>query len=288
MYNIVSSEINMIQKKTIRKEIFLSGIGIHSGKNIDLHLNPCMLGEIIFVRRDLGNFELHLDPKKIEPENSSTLVWKNIKIQTIEHLMAALYASGINSLRIELNGEEIPIMDGSASIFVDAIFEAGVKPLPEKEKAIRVLKPFDIKEKGARISVCPDSDFRIYYFISFDHPIIKNQEMTFTVKPDDFAREIAPARTFGFLKDESVLREKGLARGASFENTIVLGERDILNGPLRFPDEFVRHKILDFIGDISLLGHPVIGNFKVYKSGHKMHLKVIHFIMDNPEYWIYE
>lgn len=278
----------MIEKSTIQKEIHLSGVGVHSGTNVDLILKPSSSGQILFRRTDLDNLEFSLDSKKIETLSSTSLAGEDYKIQTIEHLMAVLYAFGIDSAVIELNGNEIPIMDGSASPFVQAILKAGIKLLPEKKKVIKILKPFIIKEKEASVSFYPDSDFKITYCIEYDHPVIQKQELSLSINLKNFVTEIAPARTFGFLKDVPALRAQGLALGGSLENAIVLDEKDVISGPLRYPDEFVRHKILDLIGDLCLLGSPILGHFKALKAGHALHLKAINFILDSPEFWTYD
>lgn len=274
-------------KKTLENEIHLSGIGIHSGKHADLILKPSIAGEIVFYRTDMDHLEFRLDPKKIEAKNSISLKADGKKIQTIEHLMATFYAFGIDSLIVELNGGEIPIMDGSAFPFVEAICEAGVKPLPERKKSIKILKPFQIREKDAFISVNPGSGFRVDYSIEYDHPAIMRQELALSVNIENFKKEIAPARTFGFLQEVPALRAQGLALGGSFQNALVLDEKGVINGPLRFSDEFVRHKVLDFIGDLSLLGSPLIGHFHAHKTGHRHHIKVIHFLLDEHEFWTF-
>lgn len=275
----------MISKNTIQKAIHISGVGIHSGKNVDIFLKPSRSGEITFRRTDLDNLELALDPRKIETKSSTYLVSEKCKIQTLEHLLAVLYMSGIDSLIIEINGDEIPIMDGSASPFVQAILNAGVMSLPESKKSIKITKPFSLEEKDAAFSFSPDSDFKITYSIEYDHPAIQKQELSLSLNLENFMKEIAPARTFGFLKDVPALRAQGLAAGGSLDNAVVLDEKSVINGPLRYPDEFVRHKILDLIGDLSLMGSPLIGHFKAQRAGHSLHLKAIHFLLDNPEFW---
>ncbi len=277
----------MIEKNTIQKEIRLSGVGIHTGKNVDLVLKPSSSGEIIFRRTDLDNLELALDPKKIETKNSTYLVSGECKIQTLEHLLAVLYMSGIESLIIDINGDEIPIMDGSAFPFAQAILNAGVMSLPERKKSIKITKPFSLEEKDAVFSFAPDSDFKITYSIEYDHPAIQRQELSLSLNQENFIKEIAPARTFGFLKDVPALRAQGLAAGGSVDNALVLDEKSVINGPLRYPDEFVRHKILDLIGDLSLMGSPLIGHFKAQRAGHGLHLEAIRFLLDNPEFWTY-
>jgi UDP-3-O-[3-hydroxymyristoyl] N-acetylglucosamine deacetylase len=275
----------MIDKRTIQNEIRFSGIGIHSGKKVDLLLKPSSSERIIFRRTDLDNLELALDPQKIETKNSTYLVSEECKIQTLEHLLAVLYMFGIDSLIIEMNGEEIPAMDGSASPFAQAILEAGVVSLPEKKNSIKIIKPFSLEEEDAVFSFSPDSDFKISYSIEYDHPAIKRQELSLSLDLENFIKEIAPARTFGFMKDVPALRAQGLAAGGSMDNAVVLDEKNVISGPLRYPDEFVRHKILDLIGDLSLMGSPLIGHFKTQKAGHSLHLKAVRFLLDNPKFW---
>jgi len=277
----------MAQKSTIQKEISLSGIGIHSGESVNLVLKPSSTGEIILRRKDLDDSEIRIDSQKIKAKRSSFLDTRKGKILTLEHLLAVLYVFGIDSLVIELDGGEIPIMDGSALAFVQAIGEAGIDSLPQKKRTIRILKPYTIQENEASLSFFPDSDFKITYSIEFDHPAIKRQELFLPINLKNFIKEIAPARTFGFLKDVPHLLKEGLALGGSLENAILLDEEKVINGPLHYPDEFVRHKILDLIGDLSLLGSPVLGHFKAHKAGHVLHLKAIRFILNSPEFWTF-
>ncbi len=254
---------------------------------MDLLLKPSSSGEIIFRRTDLDNLELALDPKKIKTKNSTYIVSEGCKIQTLEHLLAVLYMSGIDSLIIEINGDEIPAMDGSASPFAQAILNAGVRSLPDSKKSIKITKSFSLDEKDASFSFSPGSDFKITYSIEYDHPAIQKQELTLSLNLENFIKEIAPARTFGFLKDVPALRAQGLAGGGSLDNAVVLDDKSVINKPLRYPDEFVRHKILDLVGDLSLMGSPLIGHFKAQRAGHGLHLKAIHFLLDNPEFWTY-
>jgi len=277
-----------MEKRTVGRDILFSGVGVHSGQLVDLRLVPSSSGEVVFRRTDLGNMELRIDPKKIEARNCSALVAAECKIQTIEHLMAALFIFGIESVLIELNGGEIPAMDGSAASFAQAIREAGVRPVTGRKKSIKILEPITIYEKGASILCYPDSDFRVSYFIEYPHPAIGRQELTVALTLDNFISGIAPARTFGFLKEVESLRGKGLTLGGSLENAIVLDDLSVMNPPLRFADEFVRHKILDLIGDFSLLGHPLIGHIRAHKAGHALHLKTVNYLLDNPELWEFE
>ena len=274
----------MKQKATLQKEIHLSGIGIHTGKKVDIHLKPSLSGRIVFRRLDLDDLELSLDPETVKTKNSTYLESKGHRIQTLEHLLAVLYIFGIDSLVVELNGEEIPIMDGSAAPFAQAVQEAGLRPLPQKKKIVKILKPFRLEEKGASVSFAPDAAFRITYCIQYDHPLIQRQELTLALNPESFVTEVAPSRTFGFLKDVPSLRAQDLALGGSLENAVVFDDKGSISGPLRFPDECVRHKILDLIGDLSLLGSPVVGHFSAHKAGHRLHLKAVRFLLHSPEY----
>jgi len=276
-----------MQKHTLKQEISLSGIGIHSGKNAKLKLKPSDSGEIIFIRTDLGNLRFLIDPEKVVTHNSSVLTSGDEKIQTIEHLMAALYMSGIDSLRIELDVGEVPIMDGSSLPFVKAIRAAGIKSLDKEKRAIRIVKPFMVEDENGSISVKPFKDLKISYSIYYDHPLIGEQKCSIKAHEKKFDQEFAPARTFGFLKDVPALKAKNLAQGGSLENTLVLDSQGLINGPLRFPDEFVRHKILDLIGDIALMGSPIFAHFLAKRAGHKLHLKAIRFIKDNKDYWTF-
>ena len=275
----------MPAKKTVLNEVTLSGVGLHSGKAVDLTLKPSSVGEIVFVRTDLKDTEFRIDPNKIAIQNSSTLVTEKGKIRTLEHLMAVLYVFGINSLVIEMNSEEIPALDGSALGFCNALQQAGIKILPGKAELKKITKPFIIQEKEASVSVLPDPDFKITYVIEYPHPLIKKQGFSLVVDEDSFVKELAPARTFGFLEEVPALRARGLALGGSLENAVVLDEKEIISGPLRFPDEFVRHKILDLVGDLSSLIKPVAGHFVAKKAGHSLHLKIVRYLLNNPDHW---
>lgn len=277
----------MAKKATIQKEIHLSGIGIHSGENVDLFLKPSTSGEVILRRKDLGNEEIKIDFQNIKTKRSSFLETNVGRVLTLEHLLAVLYIFGVDSVVIELSGVEVPIMDGSARPFVQAVEEVGISLLSERKKSIRILKPYRLEEDDAYISFCPDSLFKITYSIEYGHPVIKRQELSLALSVENFIKEIAPARTFGFLKEVPYLLSQGLAHGGSLENAIVLDDTRVISGSLRFPDEFVRHKILDLIGDLSLLGYSVLGHFKAHKAGHSLHIEAIRFLLGNPEFWDY-
>jgi len=274
-----------MRKKTLEKACEIKGVGVHSGQNIKMILRPSDAGYIEFVRTDLENAVVKIDPRKIESKLSSVIKDKGWTIQTFEHLMAALYVFGIDSLCIELDGDEVPILDGSAEPFIGLLQKGGSRELSEEKKEITVVKPFRIEKGNAFIDVEPAVDCRINYIIEYDHPALKRQDIDLSIDKDVFIKEIAPARTFGFLKDVPSMRSQGLALGGSLENALILDEHGVINGPLRFPDEFVRHKVLDFLGDLSLIGCFVTAHFKAYKAGHFLHHKLVVFLLDNPSYW---
>ena len=275
----------MCHKLTIAKPATLSGIGIHSGQFVSLRFIPHETGEVVFRRTDLGGLDFRIDPQNMAAHNSSNLIQGNYQVLTIEHLMAALSASGVDSILVELDGPEVPIMDGSALPFVEALDKAGTRELNIPRKHLTICKKFEIQDGDAQLRVSPAEYFKIDYRIAFDHPAIGVQEISFSFDKIGFASQIAPARTFGFLKDVPELRARQLALGGSFNNALVLDDEKVINGPLRFPDEFVRHKVMDLIGDLFILGYPVVGQFSADKAGHRLHLKTVRFLLENPDVW---
>lgn len=277
-----------MEKRTIGKELDFRGIGIHSGKVVDLALKPSDSGEIVFRRTDMGGVEILLDPRSAGARNSSYLAAGDCRIQTVEHLLAALSGFGVDSLLIEVGGGEVPILDGSALPFVEALAGTGTRPVGPGKKVLKVLKRFVIEAEEASLEVLPGPGFQISYVIDFDHPAVGKQEIDLMVTEGTFRAGIAPARTFGFLKDVPELQRQGLALGGSFANALILDAEKVVNGPLRFPDEFVRHKVLDLVGDLYLLGCPVSGRFVARKAGHGLHLQAVKFLLDHPEYGAYQ
>lgn len=278
----------MVQMRTIQRPVSFSGVGIHSGELASLTIKPTSNGTLLFRRIDLGGLEVEVDPRKIDALNCSCLVFDSGRIQTLEHLLAVLHVLGLASLELELQGGEVPILDGSAAPLAAAILQAGLQPVPQRAKAVRILKSQTIEEKGARLSFFPDPDFRVSYAIDFSHPLIGRQEISFSLTRKLFLEEIAPARTFGFLKDAAGLRKRGLALGGSLDNAVILDEEKVISGPLRFRDEFVRHKVLDLIGDLALFGHPLFGHFRAERAGHRLHHRAVLFLLDHPDFWAYE
>src|SRR5215203_7521101 len=262
----------MNSQRTLRRSISCAGIGLHSGSKVTLSLKPAPAGfGIRFRRADLGGLEVPATVKHVGGINYATgLARDAVKVDTVEHLLAALVSMGIDNVIVELNSPEVPIMDGSAAPFIYLIHEAGVKRLPTPRKYLKIVRPIALSRGDKRIALYPSDHFKVTYSISFDHPMLRHQSRTMQITEESFIEEIAPARTFGFLKEVEMLRQNGLALGGSLENAIVLGETGVLNA-LRFEDEFVRHKILDVIGDLALVGHPIIGHVVAHRGGHALH-----------------
>jgi UDP-3-O-[3-hydroxymyristoyl] N-acetylglucosamine deacetylase len=278
----------MTSQRTIRDEVRIEGVGVHSGKPVRLALIPSDRGAIVFRRADLEGLATVMDPDEVEALNSTTIIGRHFKVRTVEHLLASLFAFGVNSVIVELDADEIPILDGSALPFVRALKRAGIKPLAGNIRALKIRTPFAVEDNGATLIAEPPSaggELWLAYSIEFLHPAIGRQSRGLSLTSATFAREIAPARTFGFIKDVETLRGRGLALGASFENTVVLDSERVMNGPLRFPDEFVRHKLLDLAGDLALLGRPILGRFTAHKAGHRLHLQLVRFLLSHPESW---
>jgi UDP-3-O-[3-hydroxymyristoyl] N-acetylglucosamine deacetylase len=283
----------MLKQRTIQQTVKSTGVGVHSGTRVDLILRPAPPDTgIIFTRIDL-------DPPVVLPARAlsvgdtrmaSTLVGDGAKVSTVEHLLSACAGLGIDNLYIDVSAEEIPIMDGSASSFVYLLQEAGMQEQNAAKKFIRVLKPVEIREgtgkaeKWARLE--PFDGFKLSFFIEFNHPAVDGTAQTAVVDFEkvSYVKDVSRARTFGFMQDVETLRGIGLARGGSMENAIVLDEFNILNPDgLRFGDEFVRHKILDAIGDLYLIGHPFLASYTAHKSGHGLNNQLLRVLLSQPD-----
>jgi UDP-3-O-[3-hydroxymyristoyl] N-acetylglucosamine deacetylase len=278
----------MTAQRTLRRPVSCTGIGLHSGNKVTLSLKPAAADfGIRFQRSDLGGLEIPATVTHLGGIQYATgLTREAVSVETVEHLLAALTALGIDNVVVELNTPEVPIMDGSAAPFVYLILnEAGVKRLPAPRKYLKVLRPIALTQGDKRIALYPSDHFKVTYSISFDHPLIRHQSRTMKISEDTFVEDIAPARTFGFLKEVEMLRQRGLALGGSLDNAIVLGETGVLNNALRFEDEFVRHKILDVIGDLSLVGFPVIGHLVAHRGGHALHTAFAARILEEIDAW---
>jgi UDP-3-O-[3-hydroxymyristoyl] N-acetylglucosamine deacetylase len=277
----------MDSQRTLRRQVSCAGIGLHSGNKVTLALKPAPANSgIRFRRTDLGNLEIQANVANLAGMHYATGLAQNEgSVETVEHLLAALVSLGVDNVVVELNYPEVPIMDGSAAPFVYLIQEAGVRSLGVPKRAIRVLQPIELTRGDKRIALYPCDHFKISYSISFDHPLLRHQARTLSVSEESFVEEIAPARTFGFLKEVELLRQHGLALGGSLENAIVIGETGVLNNQLRFEDEFVRHKILDAIGDLALIGHPVIGHLVAHRGGHALHTAFAAKLLQERHAW---
>ena len=278
----------MSAQRTLRRSVSCTGIGLHSGNKVTLSLKPAPADYgIRFQRSDLGGLEIPATVTHLGGIQYQTgLTREAVSVETVEHLLSALTALGIDNVIVELNSSEVPIMDGSAAPFVYLILnEAGVKKLTAPRRYLKVLRPISLTQGDKRIALYPSEHFKVTYSISFDHPLLRHQTRTMRITDETFVEEIAPARTFGFLKEVEMLRQRGLALGGSLDNAIVLGETGVLNNTLRFEDEFVRHKILDVIGDLSLVGHPVIGHLVAHRGGHALHTAFAAKILEEVDAW---
>jgi UDP-3-O-[3-hydroxymyristoyl] N-acetylglucosamine deacetylase len=269
---------------TIQNPVQISGIGLHTGCQVSLKLNPAPEDTgIVFRRVDLQGFEIEALRERVSRVVlATTLMKKGVMLSTVEHVLSALYGLGLDNLYIDISSLEVPILDGSALPFVEMVQKAGVQPQEKDRTFLKVQKSFRLQEESKFISIEPCSSFRISYEIDFAHPAIGHQILDLEMTSEAYAQEIAFARTFGFRSEVEELRRKGLIRGGSFENAVVLSETEIMNGPLRSPDEFVRHKTLDLIGDISLCGYPLIGHIKAHKAGHALHTDLATALVRDP------
>jgi UDP-3-O-[3-hydroxymyristoyl] N-acetylglucosamine deacetylase len=280
----------MDAQRTLRRQISCVGIGLHSGNKVNLTLKPAPADSgIRFRRTDVGGPGGHEVPATVQHlagiQLATGLSRNEVSVETVEHLLAALTSCGVDNVLVELNSPEVPIMDGSAAPFVYLIHEAGVKRLQAARKYLKIIRPIAISRGDKRIALYPSDHFKVTYSISYDHPMLRHQSRTLRITEDTFVEELAPARTFTFLKDVEMMRQNGLALGGSLENAIVLGETGILNNALRFEDEFVRHKILDAIGDLALVGYPVIGHLVAHRAGHALHTEFAAKILEETNAW---
>ena len=277
----------MDAQRTLRRQISCVGIGLHSGNKVNLTLKPASANfGIRFRRTDVGGHEVPATIQHLAGIQLATGLARNeVSVETIEHLMAALVSMGVDNVLVELNSPEVPIMDGSAAPFIYLIQEAGMKRLQTARKFLKIVRPIAISRGDKRIALYPSDHFKVTYSISYDHPLLRHQSRTLRITEHSFIEEIAPARTFTFLKDVELMRQNGLALGGSLENAIVLGETGILNNALRFEDEFVRHKILDAVGDLALVGYPVIGHLVAHRAGHALHTEFAAKILEETQAW---
>jgi len=277
----------MHSQRTLRRSISCAGIGLHSGRKVTLSLKPASADSGIWFRRsDLGGVELPATVQHVGGIHYATGLTRDaVKVDTVEHLLAALVSLGIDNVVVELNSPEVPIMDGSAAPFIYLIQEAGVRELGARRRYLKVLRPISLSRGDKRIALYPSDHFKVTYSIAFDHPLLRHQSRTLRISPESFVEEIAPARTFTFLKEVEMLRQQGLALGGSLENAVVIGDTGVLNSGLRFDDECVRHKILDVIGDMALVGHPMIGHLVAHRGGHALHTAFAAQVREETDAW---
>lgn len=281
----------MIRQRTLKNIIRATGVGLHTGEKVYLTLRPAAVDTgIVFRRVDLPEpMDIRVAADSVgETRLSSTLVQDGVKVSTVEHLMSALAGLGIDNAYVDLTAPEVPIMDGSASPFVFLLQSAGIEEQAAPKKFIRVRKPVEVRDGDKWVRFDPHPGFKLSFTIAFDHPVLSNSAQTATVDfaATSYVKEVARARTFGFMHEVEMLRSQGLALGGSLDNAIVMDEFRILNSDgLRYEDEFVKHKLLDAIGDLYLLGHPLIGAFTGYKSGHALNNRLLRALMADAEAW---
>ena len=281
----------MIKQRTLKNTIRATGIGLHSGEKVYLTLKPAPVDTgIVFRRADLDPVvEIPARAANVgETTMSTTLVNGDVKVDTVEHLLSAMAGLGIDNAYVELSASEVPIMDGSAGPFVFLIQSAGLEEQDAAKKFIRILREVTVEDGDKRATFLPFEGFKVSFEIDFDHPVLKGQTQSAVVdfSSTSFVKEVSRARTFGFMRDIEYLRKHNLALGGSVENAIVVDETGVLNADgLRSDDEFVKHKILDAIGDLYLLGNSLIGEFKGYKSGHALNNQLLRKLIAETDAW---
>jgi len=282
---------SVMMQKTINRAIEFTGIGIHTGGEIHVRVLPSDEDTgITFVRTDLPEAAgIKAEPSNVVATSYATSLGRGGAIvSTVEHLMAAFYGLGVDNVVVELDGPEVPIMDGSAAGFIEMIEEAGLRELDSARRYLVVKRPIKVADRDKYILLMPavSGELSIDYSIDFAHSLLQSQSYSGRFSSAAFREEMGSARTFGFLKDVEMLRANGLARGGSLDNAIVIGDAGVLNeGGLRYPDEFVRHKVLDMVGDLSILGVPLIGALVAHRAGHSLNHKLVKEIMRRPGRW---
>jgi len=274
-------------EQTIRAAVECSGVGLHSGVPVRMRIVPASPGSgIVFRRTDLDDFQVEATGRNVAKVSYATsLMKKGVLISTTEHVLSAFVGMGLDNAIVELDNLELPILDGSALPIVEMVQRMGLRRQKRLRQYLRVLKAVEVHEGEKFVGLYPAENFSVCYTINFDHPLIGEESICVDLSRGDYARDIAPARTFGFLHEVEALRNMGLIRGASEENAVVLTREGIKNGPLRFPDEFVRHKVLDLIGDLSLIGHQVLGRVVADRAGHAMHTALVSRLLRDTSSW---
>src|SRR5258707_14261841 len=282
-----SSGSIMTYQTSIERPVSTKGVGLHTAVKSHLRLVPASANTgIVFRRVDLDKFEIEAHVRNVARVSYATsLMKKGVLLSTTEHVLAALYSCGVDNVFIELDALELPILDGSAQPFIEMLGQAGIRRLRKRRRYLKVVKPLEFTDGGRRIGIYPANDFQVRCFVEYANPAVGAQEVEIRVGRESFCRMLAPARTFGFVQDFDGLRRMGLIRGGSLENAIVLNESGVMNGPLRFPDEFGRHKALDLIGDLALVGHPLLARVEAHKAGHALHTQLVTRLLADSSLW---
>ena len=273
---------------TIQHEVSTEGVGLHTGVFGHLRLVPAPADTgIVFRRTDLDNFSIEASGRNVARVSYATSLMKQgVLLSTTEHLLAALYSSGVDNVFVDIDAIEVPILDGSAEPFLRLLDQAGTRRLRRRRRYLKMIKAVEVVEAERRIGIYPADEFLVRCYVDFPHPLVGAQQIEMTVQPESFRNLLARARTFCFERDIEPLRSMGLIRGGSLDNAIVLTEDGVLNGPLRFPDEFGRHKALDLIGDLALVGLPLLGRVEAYKAGHALHTQLVSQVLSDPSAWV--
>ena len=272
----------MRYETSVRKSVEVTGIGLHHGAPVRLRITPAPPATgIVFVRTDLRRFEIPASWQFVERVSYATsLMRRGVFISTTEHVLSVLYSMGIDNAYIELDNLEVPILDGSGAPFVDLIRDAGIVTYRRPRRYLRIVKPVSVENNGKTVSILPANAFELECHVFFKHPLVGEQSLDLTLTPQEYASEIAPARTFGFDYELDQMRDMGLIRGASLDNAVCFTRDGIANPEgLRFADECCRHKVLDLIGDLALMGRPVLGRVVAERAGHAMHAALVHRLM---------
>jgi UDP-3-O-[3-hydroxymyristoyl] N-acetylglucosamine deacetylase len=272
---------------TIQREVGTNGIGLHTGVETTLRLAPAPADTgIVFRRSDLDFFRIEAHGHNVARVSYATSLMKQgVLLSTTEHLLAAIYSCGIDNVYVDVDAIELPILDGSAEPFMRMLDQAGVRKLRRRKRYLRLLKPVEVVEDGRRIGIYPANEFSVQCYVDFPHPMVGKQEVEMVVNAESFRRVLSRARTFCFETDIEPLRAMGLIRGGSLDNAIVLTKDGMLNGPLRYEDEFGRHKALDLIGDLALVGLPLLGRVEARKAGHALHTQLVSKLLADSSAW---
>ena len=277
----------MLFERTIRTAVECSGVGLHSGAPVHLRILPAPPGSgILFRRVDLDGYEVEATSKNVAKVSYATSLMKQgVLISTTEHLLSAFVGMGVDNAVVELDNLELPILDGSALPFVQMISRAGLRQQRRKRTYLKILRPYEMREGDKFIAVYPAGQYTVSYAINFPHPLVGSESLKVELTNGNYLEQIASARTFGFLEQQRAMLNLGLIRGATRDSCIVLTHDGIDNPPLRFADEFVRHKVLDLIGDLALFGKRILGYVKADRAGHAMHTAIVSRILRDQSYW---